>query len=83
MPMVCMDLMVPLMSINKGRRGAQQPVHIFVIVDPFSHTEPGWKPFLTSEPKQFMKYSYGAFFWNGDRLAQCSRTMVQSLSMCF
>jgi hypothetical protein len=37
MSMVCMDLMGPLMSVNKGRRGAQQPVHIFVIVDPFSH----------------------------------------------
>ena len=37
MSMVCMDLMGPLMSVNKGRRSAQQPVHIFVIVDPFSH----------------------------------------------
>ena len=37
MPMVCMDLMGPIMSVNKGRRSAQQPVHIFVIVDPFSH----------------------------------------------
>ena len=35
--MVCMDLMGPLMSVNKGRRGVQHPVHIFVIVDPFSH----------------------------------------------
>ena len=35
--MVCMDLMGPLMSVNKGRRGVHHPVHIFVIVDPFSH----------------------------------------------
>ena len=33
--MVCMDLMGPLMSVSKGKKG--QPVHIFVIVDPFSH----------------------------------------------
>ena len=34
--MVCMDLMGPLISA-KGLRGVSNPVHIFVIVDPFSH----------------------------------------------
>ena len=65
MSMVCMDLMGLLLGcacrLTKDEEVLSSP---FIFLLSWTHflTGSGWKPFPTSEPKLFMKYSCGASF---------------------